>query len=89
MRGFHAALTGLNYAGHRHGMSVGLGISATRPTYHLMRPQYEAMNIEQIDNAAAEVLRPHQLIWLIVGDLSKIEEPIRALGIGDVEILEL
>ena len=51
--------------------------------------QYEAMNIEQIDNAATEVLRPHQLIWLIVGDLSKIEEPIRALGIGDVEILEL
>jgi zinc protease len=51
--------------------------------------QYEAMNIEQIDNAASEVLRPHQLIWLIVGDLSKIEEPIRSLGIGDVEILEL
>ena len=51
--------------------------------------QYEAMSLEQIDAAADEVLKPHQLIWLIVGDLAKIEEPIRALGIADVEILEL
>ncbi len=51
--------------------------------------QYEAMNVEQIDAAADEVLRPHQLIWLIVGDLAKIEKSIRALGIAEVEILEL
>ncbi|MCH8894804.1 MAG: insulinase family protein [Proteobacteria bacterium] len=51
--------------------------------------QYEAMSLEQIDAAADEVLKPHRLIWLIVGDLAKIEEPIRALGIADVEILEL
>ncbi|MCH8930783.1 MAG: hypothetical protein IIA98_07705, partial [Proteobacteria bacterium] len=51
--------------------------------------QYEAMSLEQIDAAADEVLKPHQLIWLIVGDLSKIEEPIRALGIAEVEILKL
>ena len=51
--------------------------------------QYEAMNVEQIDAAADEVLRPHQLIWLIVGDLVKIEKSIRALGIAEVEILEL
>ncbi|MEE8108915.1 MAG: pitrilysin family protein [Gammaproteobacteria bacterium] len=62
-----------------------------RPDDYVMTltDQYEAMSLEQIDAAADEVLKPHQLIWLIVGDLSKIEEPIRALGIAEVEILEL
>ena len=62
-----------------------------RPDDYVMTltDQYEAMTLEQIDAAADEVLKPHQLIWLIVGDLSKIEEPIRALGIAEVEILKL
>ena len=62
-----------------------------RPDDYVMTltDQYEAMNLEQIDAAADEVLKPHQLIWLIVGDLAEIEEPIRALGIAEVEILEL
>ncbi len=51
--------------------------------------QYQAMTVEQIDAAAKDVLRPHNLIWLIVGDLAKIEDSVRALGIGEVEILEL
>jgi zinc protease len=51
--------------------------------------QFEAMTIEQLDAAADEVLRPHQMIWLIVGDLAEIEDSIRALDIAEVEILEL
>lgn len=43
-----------------------------------------ALNGEQLNAAAAAVVQPEQLMWLVVGDLSKIEASIRALGWGDV-----
>ena len=40
-----------------------------------------------IEAAAREVIRPDALTWVIVGDLKKIEEPVRALKLGDVKVL--
>jgi hypothetical protein len=28
------------------------------------------------------------LTWVIVGDLSKIEKPVRALGLGEVHVMD-
>ena len=39
-------------------------------------------------NAAAKTLDPGALTWVVVGDLSKIEQPIRALGLGEVSIVD-
>ncbi|MEO1150083.1 MAG: pitrilysin family protein [Pseudomonadota bacterium] len=62
-----------------------------RPTnYPATLPEkYSALDVPQISEAAAQVLRPDQLIWVIIGDASKIEEEIRNAGIGEVEVKAL
>ena len=39
-------------------------------------------------NAAAKTIDPNALTWVVVGDLSKIEAPIRALDIGEVTVVD-
>jgi zinc protease len=58
------------------------------PDDHVVREQRrtEAMTVEQVQ-AAAATLDPNALTWVIVGDLAKIEAPVRALGLGEVIIL--
>ncbi len=41
-----------------------------------------------VRQAAAQAFRPDSLTWVIVGDLSKIEAPIRELGLGRVQVLD-
>ena len=41
-----------------------------------------------VQNMAQTYIKPDQWIWLIVGDLSKIEEPIRNLNLGKVEVID-
>lgn len=47
-----------------------------------------SMNVETITSAAQEVLKPNDLIWLIVGDLNVIESGIRELDYGPVTLLD-
>ena len=51
------------------------------------KAEIEAMTPEQV-NAAAKVLDPNGLTWLVVGDLSKTEAPVRALNLGEVTVLD-
>jgi zinc protease len=49
--------------------------------------------IEGVDRKAAEdalvaVIRPDALTWVIVGDLRKIEAPVRALNLGEVHVVD-
>jgi zinc protease len=37
---------------------------------------------------AAETIDPNALTWVIVGDLAKIEQPVRALELGTVQVLD-
>ena len=37
---------------------------------------------------ARKTFKPDALTWVIVGDLSKIEKPIRALGLGEVHVMD-
>ena len=47
-----------------------------------------ALTESQIRQAAVEVVRPDALVWVVVGDLSKIEADIRELAFGDVVLLD-
>jgi zinc protease len=39
--------------------------------------------------AAAATIKPDALTWIIVGDLKKIEAPIRALKLGELKVLDV
>jgi predicted Zn-dependent peptidase len=39
-------------------------------------------------HAAARAIRPEALTWVIVGDLAKIEAPLRALGLGELKVVD-
>jgi len=56
--------------------------------YDTYPAQVRALNVETITSAANEVLRPDDLIWLIVGDLNVIEPSIRELGYGPIVRLD-
>ena len=45
-------------------------------------------NFYRFHAMAQKYIKPDQWTWLIVGDLSKIEEPIRKLNLGPVEVLD-
>lgn len=45
------------------------------------------VNKEQIVNATQSVLKPEKLIWVVVGDKQKIEPKIRALGFGEITLM--
>jgi zinc protease len=45
-------------------------------------------SLVQIQAKTQKYIRPNQWTWLIVGDLSKIEEPIRALNLGEIRVIK-
>jgi predicted Zn-dependent peptidase len=53
-----------------------------------LKPRLEAQTEAGIRQAAARAFRPDALTWVIVGDLGKIEQPIRGLGLGQVQVLD-
>ncbi|HEY8568998.1 pitrilysin family protein [Microbulbifer sp.] len=58
------------------------------PEYIADYPQrVSALTKEQVAAAAKEYLAPEQFTWMVVGDLSKIQKDIEALGIGQVEVI--
>ena len=51
------------------------------------KAKVESLTPAEVD-AAAKALDPNALTWVIVGDLSKIEAPVRALKIGEVTVID-
>ncbi|UTA54883.1 insulinase family protein [Lysobacter soli] len=51
------------------------------------KAQIEALTPEQV-KAAAATIDPNALTWVVVGDLKQIEKPVRALKLGDVQVLD-
>jgi len=47
-----------------------------------------ALKLPEVERAAETVVRPEQLVWVIVGDLSKIEPGIRELAIGEIRLID-
>jgi predicted Zn-dependent peptidase len=46
-----------------------------------------ALTLDQL-KAAARTIQPSALTWIVVGDLKKIEAPVRALELGDVKVVD-
>lgn len=46
------------------------------------------LKVKDIQAAATKVIKPDQMVWIVVGDRAKIEKDIRDLKLGDVEIIE-
>ena len=45
-----------------------------------------AVSLDAVNRRARDTVRPDDLTWLVIGDLDKVEEGIRALGYGEVEV---
>ena len=48
-----------------------------------------AVTPAQLNALAARVVLPRQPVWIVVGDMSKIEAPIRALNLGQVRRIDV
>ena len=75
--------------------AAGLGVLAGNALYGrpddyaaTLKADIEAQKDADIAAAAREVIRPDAYTWVVVGDLSKIEAPVRALGLGEVKVLD-
>ena len=51
--------------------------------------EYRSIKLNDIHSAAQQYLTPKDWVWIIVGDLSLIQEGIEDLNIGEIEVLEL
>ncbi len=50
--------------------------------------KYQAVTVDLILKTAQDILKPDALTWVVVGDLSKIEQNIRDLNMGKVEVID-
>ena len=53
-----------------------------------LKQHTEAVNQASAQKAIGEIVKPQALTWVIVGDLSKIEQPVRALNLGEVQVID-
>ncbi|MFO0028394.1 MAG: M16 family metallopeptidase [Pseudomonadota bacterium] len=53
-----------------------------------LKARTEAQTVDGINAAARAVIKPSAMTWVVVGDLSKIEQGIRGLGLGEVQVLD-
>ena len=53
-----------------------------------LKQRTEAQTDDEVRAAARQVIKPDALTWVIVGDLSRIEQPVRALELGEVSIID-
>jgi predicted Zn-dependent peptidase len=53
-----------------------------------LKRRIEAEKDVDIRAAADQIIKPDALTWVIVGDLSKIEAPVRALRLATISIID-
>ncbi len=65
-------------------------ISYGRPDNYVqtLKASIEAQTDAQVNAAAQAYFKPQPLTWVVVGDLAKFEPALRALKIGDVQVLD-
>jgi predicted Zn-dependent peptidase len=68
---------------------IGDIVRYDRPDNYVVKhaAQVEALTTDDV-NAAAKDLDPKAMTWVVVGDLSKIEQPIRDLKLGTVTVID-
>jgi zinc protease len=48
-----------------------------------------ALSEQQLQGAAKKFIRPAEVVWIVIGDVKKIEPGVRELGYGDVVKLDV
>ncbi len=48
-----------------------------------------SLTLQQVQKAAQKTVHPENLVWIVVGDRSKIEDAIKALNIAQVHIMDV
>jgi zinc protease len=48
--------------------------------------RYQALELDDLRDAAEDIINPDALVWIIVGDLAQIREQVEALDIAELEI---
>ena len=56
--------------------------------YEKYAGRVRALQISDIETAAKRVVRPDNLVWVVVGDRSKIEAGVRELNLGELKFLD-
>jgi zinc protease len=56
--------------------------------YDTFADKVRAQTIPSLTAAAAEVVHPDKLIWVVVGDRSKIEPGLRELNLGEIRLID-
>ena len=49
----------------------------------------DAVSVEETNDTARMELKPDQLIWIVVGDLASIESEVRALELGELDLMDV
>ncbi len=53
-----------------------------------LKAKYESLDTGDLAAAAEQTIHPQSLSWMIIGDLAKIEQPIRDMRLGEVKVIE-
>ena len=56
--------------------------------YDTYAGKVRALKTSDVNQAAKEVVRPDNLIWIVVGDRAKIEPGVRELGLGEFRLMD-
>ncbi|MEE4162193.1 MAG: pitrilysin family protein [Woeseiaceae bacterium] len=52
-----------------------------------LKEEYEGLGVDDLNEAASDVIHPQSLTWMIVGDLEEIEQSIRDMNLGEVKVI--
>jgi zinc protease len=56
--------------------------------YDTMSGKIRALKTTDLDAAAKQVVHPNSMVWVIVGDRSKIEQGVRDLNFGPIKFID-
>jgi zinc protease len=56
--------------------------------YDTFADRVRAQSIDSLAAAARETIKPEHLVWVVVGDRSKIEPAVRRLNLGEVHLID-
>jgi zinc protease len=57
--------------------------------YETYPKSIKAQKLEDLSAAAKYMLKPNNMIWVVVGDVEKIEPALKELGLGEIEVIEM
>lgn len=55
--------------------------------YETYAGRVRALRVSDVADAAKSVIHPDNMVWVVVGDRARIEAGIRALGLGEVQVI--